>query len=333
MLNSFKIAIFALLLSGVLFAAVWGSGILYAMWRPSGIQLPDAVELLPAERIPAGGDAVLTFEAELPANREIAKVTLEPGKNVAVVRDIVWKRKKWLWNRNRFAFSALLRPLGSGEIAEGKVTLSLTPSGKKHTPDEFNIAIPAFTSEIPAGEESGGELKFSAAIPEPSPSAAALTRHFARYKYIYMVLAVIIAVAGFFIIRHLLRRPPAPLLPCWEIALAALASLRDQLSRGELLPRAGYTELMDILRNYLELRFRLPVSRRTTEEFLAELSRPETPLPEQYRTKLAKFLNSVELIRFAKAPATQAELDEAAGLLTGFVKATIPAETGTENNS
>lgn len=326
MLKALKIALLILILVFLAVLAVWSSGLLFARLRPVPAEVPAAAELEPAENVAAGGDVKITFNAVLPADRRIAEVRFEPPANVAAVREFVWKRKRWMWDRCEWSFSALIRPLASGEIAESKAVLDLVPVGKAEADKGFVIAIPEFTSGIPSAEVAGSELKLAAVMPENYRSAGSLREHFVRCKYIYIAAVILAAAAFFAAFKYFTRKAVEAELPGWELALAALAGLRDKLQRGEVLPRAGYTELMDILRDYLEIRFMLPVSRRTTAEFLAELSRPATPLPEKYRSRLAGFLQSVELIRFAKAPVSAEQLDEAAVLLSEFIKSTIPAE-------
>lgn len=321
-----KLAILVLITAVVLGVVVWGSGILYAAYSKMTPQVPQLARLEPAETVAVGSDVQLSFRVKLPADRSIVSAQLAKSADVAVVRELSWKREKWLWNSNIWQFYAMLRPLAAGEISEGAITLAISPEHGRRDAENFTIAVPAFTSRIPDGEKAGSELTLAGAMVEPGRTRTALFRHLLRYKYVYTAAALLLAVVIFLIVRHILKRKVEIPADCWDVALAALESLTGQIRRGDILPRAGYNELMDILRNYLELRFNVPASRRTTEEFLAALSRFDSPLPEHYRDKFGVFLSSADQIRFAKAPVNVKEFDFAAGQLSDFIRATIPVE-------
>ena len=167
-------------------------------------------------------------------------------------------------------------------------------------------------------------------MPESLQSYPAFKKHISRYKYIYAVLFCILLGAVVFVVRKVKKMNEVPEQSCWEAALAALDALHTEIRHGDILPAAGYNTLMDILRNYLELRFDLPASRQTTAEFIPELARSDSFLPEKYRMLLSSFLSSVDLIRFAKAPADLEKLDEAVRQLCGFVSATVPKDENGE---
>lgn len=318
--------ILLLLAVAVSVGAVWGSGILYAAYSGAQLEAPQLAELDPAEKVITGSDVHLKFRIKLPADRSIVSAQLTAARDCAVIRELAWKREKWQWSSGIWDFSAVIRPLSAGEIGEGEIKVVLSPARGRRDTEAFTIAVPAFTSGIPDGEKPGAELALAGAMVEPSGVGTKLFSHLSRYKYMYTISAVVLAAVLFFVGRHFLKREVEVPRDSWDIALAALESLHLQIRHGDILPRAGYNELMDILRNYLELRFDLPASRRTTEEFLAELSRSDSPLPGYYQDKFGTFLNSVDLIRFANAPAGIEPLEAAVVQLIGFVRATVPVE-------
>ncbi len=110
---------------------------------------------------------------------------------------------------------------------------------------------------------------------------------------VLLALALVLLVAWW-----LKRRKPVsanapaitPLSPL-EIALAALQGLRE----ADLPVERFYTQLSDIVRQFIEGRYGLRAPERTTEEFLAEAS-----LPEQYMALLRTFLQAADLVKFAR---------------------------------
>jgi hypothetical protein len=247
-----------------------------------------------------------------------------------IVMPLAREREKWQWNKSIWHFSAMFRALKPGEIAEAKVKIVVSPQKKGGENEVFDIAVPAFSSVIPGSEKPGGELELSGMMPEYLQSYPALKKHIAKYKYVYAAVFVILLAAVVLVVRKLKKLNEVPELSCWEAALAALDALHAEIRHGDILPAAGYNTLMDILRNYLELRFDLPASRQTTAEFIPELARSDSSLPEKYRMLLSSFLSNIDLIRFAKAPADLEKLDEAVRQLCGFVSATVPKEENSE---
>ena len=80
---------------------------------------------------------------------------------------------------------------------------------------------------------------------------------------------------------------PSPL----EIALAALQRLRE----AEMPVEKFYTQLSNIVRQFIEGRYGLRAPERTTEEFIVEAR-----LPEQHMVLLRTFLQEADLVKFAR---------------------------------
>ena len=328
MKQSMKFALLALIAAGVLAVLIIGSGWLWSLLRPGKIEVPEAAKLLPADQVILGDSAKLSFEAVIPENLVPGNVEIVCGKGSAATGMPRWERINWRWNSGCWRFSVNIRALSAGEIPEGKIIFDLLPFIGNTAAEKCTVAIPEFSSVIPQSEKSGGELQLAGIvdIPEETP----VLKHFRRYKYVIFAAILLLALLVWFFIFHWRRRKLAEEIDCWDAALTALSALYGQIRRGDVLPEAAYTELMDILRNYLELRFDLPFSCRTTAEFLPELINIDSPLPEKFRSPLGAFLTNADMIRFAKAPSTPEKLYEAIDQLAGMVKATIPE---TENST
>jgi hypothetical protein len=328
MKKSMKFALLALIAAGVLALIFIASGWLWSLLNPGKIEVPEAAKLLPADQVILGDCAKLSFEIVIPENLVPGNVEIVCGKGSAATGVPRWERINWRWSTGRWRFSVNIRALSAGEIPEGRVIFDLLPFIGNAAAKKYTVAIPEFSSVIPQNEKSGSELQLAGIIdiPEESP----VLKHIRHYKYVIFAALLLLSVLLWFFIFHWRRRKLAVEIDCWDAALAALSSLHDQIRRGDILPEAAYTELMDILRNYLELRFDLPFSRRTTAEFLPELISVGSPLPEKFRSPLGAFLTNADMIRFAKAPATPEKLYEAVEQLAGMVRATIPE---TENST
>ena len=313
----------ALLAAGGIAVAVIGSGFLWSAYRPGKIMVPEAAEMLPADQVILGSSAALNFEIVSPENLAPENVEIVCGKGSVPTGIPRWERINWRWNRGSWRFSVNIRALAAGEIPEGKVIFDLQPFIGNSSAQKYSVAIPEFSSVIPQSEKSGGELQLAGIADIPEEKFPAL-KHLHRYKYAIFAGILLLVLAIWFFIVHWRRHKFAEKIECWDAALAALEALHGRIRRGDILPEAAYTALLDILRSYLELRFSLPFSRQTTAELLPELANADSPLPEKFRAPLGAFLTSADMIRFAKAPSSPEKLDEALEQLSQLVRATIP---------
>lgn len=126
---------------------------------------------------------------------------------------------------------------------------------------------------------------------------------------------VLCGLIGWWIRRRWQRPKPQP--SARERTLALL----DRISREieALSPYQFSIRVSDILRRYVTEHYQLPVTRQTSVEFLAALTKT-SPFSEDEKSLLEDFLNRCDLIKFARYDATTEDsrllLEEA----TRFVK-------------
>ena len=88
----------------------------------------------------------------------------------------------------------------------------------------------------------------------------------------------------------------------------------------------------ETIRGYLGQRFETPSTRRTTDEFLRLMEKnPNTPLAE-HRDLLRHFLQSCDLVKFARYQPTLEELEAVQQRAWNFVTATKP-QSAPQNGS
>lgn len=112
-----------------------------------------------------------------------------------------------------------------------------------------------------------------------------------------------------------------PTRPAHEIALEALKDLlsRDYPGKGRL--REYYFELSDIIRHYVEGRFRVRAPEMTTEEFLAALQGSDI-LNSAQKESLREFLSHCDMVKFAKYLPDKVECEASYGSATKFIEET-----------
>lgn len=324
MKSALKIGVGALILAVLLALAVTGSGIGYSFFSAGKPEIPEVATLVPADDVPQGEDVRVEFSAVIPEHSSIRSAVLECGKGSVSTGNADWKRTRWKWNKSVWHFSAVIRPLISGNIGEGRVELTLSGRGIGGENGKFSVIIPEFTSRIPAAEKAGMALPLAPEMEIPSSGIGTIFTHFLRHKYIYIGGAVLLAVAALLMYKVWKRRCRIAPEMCWDAAIAALEALQEQIASGDVLPKTGFTRLNDILRNYLESRFDLPASRCTTPEFLTQMAAPRSPLPEECRGQLADFLTTADMVRFAREEADLKKLEHFLVKVTRMIRDTIP---------
>jgi hypothetical protein len=131
-------------------------------------------------------------------------------------------------------------------------------------------------------------------------------------------------------LRRWLTTPPPPVPP----EVRALQDLEEIEKLG--LPEAGeiekyHTLVSDLMRTYVERRYRLPASHQTTAEFL-ETVRQSPSLSTSQQGFLQEFWHRCDLAKFARAAASPEECRELADLARSFIRETsLEPEPKAEN--
>lgn len=125
--------------------------------------------------------------------------------------------------------------------------------------------------------------------------------------YIVLLLVLLSAILGFIWWK---RRPkaspiaqnsPAPLLPPHKIAHQQLQQLSQQQWWQQGKVKQYYTNLSDILRQYIEARYQKPAMEQTTDEILQSL---DQEISTNELQTLKNTLSLADMVKFAKATPT-----------------------------
>jgi len=126
------------------------------------------------------------------------------------------------------------------------------------------------------------------------------------------------------------RKNNVPVVPPVPAHIRARQKLRQALALLTQ-PKPFCIAVSDAARTYLEERFTFRAPERTTEEFLRELSASEL-LSKPQKESLGRFLESCDLVKFAKYEPGEAELRELYGSAMRLVDETAPQEvSGSES--
>ena len=149
--------------------------------------------------------------------------------------------------------------------------------------------------------------------------------------WLWIALAVVSAIALLVLLwfwfrpRHLLSPKSA-----YELALEKLEKARALLREDNPMPYAVLVS--ETIRSYLGQRFQAPSTRRTTEEFLRQMEADRTTPLAGHRDLLREFLQSCDLVKFARYQPRLAELELVQQRATTFVTATKPLPDSNQRN-
>jgi hypothetical protein len=146
------------------------------------------------------------------------------------------------------------------------------------------------------------------------------------WEWVWPVLAVLVILAILVLAWWLWKQARAqmalvPLVPAHIRAKQALAKALELIGQ----PKEFCVLVSDTIRTYLEERFKFHAPERTTEEFLYELSETNLLTPDQ-KESLGRFLESCDLVKFAKYEPGENELRELHSSAVQLVEETEPEE-------
>jgi len=143
------------------------------------------------------------------------------------------------------------------------------------------------------------------------------------YVILGVCTAALIGGGVFFFVR---RRKVSigsmvPDIPAHELAYRRLEEILEEklIERGEI--KLFFSKISDVLRSYIENRFGIHAPSRTTEEFLAGISR-EAPFSAGHRSLLSEFLRDCDLVKFAEHCPPRDKIAGAMDSCKAFIDAT-----------
>ena len=142
----------------------------------------------------------------------------------------------------------------------------------------------------------------------------AINKSYSRLYYIIAIVFGVLAIVGAIILlfrgkQKEIEFVPAP-LPAHQIAYNELENLRalNLISEGRI--KEYYYRLSNIVRHYIESRFKLMAPERTTEEFLAEMTVTDR-LTGVHKELISNFLEHCDMVKFAAYGPDTREIENA----------------------
>ena len=146
-----------------------------------------------------------------------------------------------------------------------------------------------------------------------------------RIGVIVTVLALLVLAAVWYLRRRAGRRSFIPQKPAHELAFEALDGLRRTDFDDPGAVRRFYFQISEVLRAYVEGRYRLNATDLTTEEILAGLVTVEE-LAQDQNEVLRRFLVATDQVKFAHREPSRSDIEGTYEQALGFVEATRPVD-------
>ena len=243
-------------------------------------------------------------------------VNVQPAPGSQLVEPPRFIRKKRGWGSNLWESRILLQCYREGDIKSAPAQAVFS---NKQT---IELQLPSMHVRPPTGIRDGqlelaGEMEI---VPKKTGKGV----------LIWIFAALLILAALVLIVLKFIKREKTRIVPPWEKALTAIRELAEKVRAGTAPPENSIARLTDIVREYMERRFRLRAERQTTAEFMNDLERGKGKLSERHRDFLREFLSAADLVKFAKVPADRPLFENAAGKAEELIRETTPAEAGKE---
>jgi len=314
--------LFALMMTAISVAIIIPVAATVIYWH--GVRVNAPVQDLTGVVITPSGDSRLgdTVTAsvllKLPWHRRPVEAAAEVGKGATMLSDPSIVRQQWGIGYSVWKIAVEMRPYRTGLIPPGKLDVKFNRYDERCADLGMDFRLPEF-NVLPLENAKGGELLVASRMPDPGA---------AQKKTLWiagLVILALLVVAMLYCIFRKHKEGPVVLAP-WETALLELAELRIGFRQGRIEMETCFVKLTDVVRQYLEKRFRINAPQQTTYEFLAELNKPDGALPEDQRPFLREFMTAADLVKFAKLPPDEHTLSVALDKAEALVAETRPAE-------
>lgn len=143
-----------------------------------------------------------------------------------------------------------------------------------------------------------------------------------------LILAIAALVLWLWLRKRAAQPPAIPIVPAHIRAKQKLQDALDLISQ----PKPFVIAVSDAARWYLEERFKFRAPERTTEEFLNDLQRTDR-LTRDQKDSLGAFLESCDLVKFAKYEPGESELRDLHASAVRLVEETEPVATPAANTT
>ena len=250
-----------------------------------------------------GAEFIITLKTSV-TNKD--KVVFPKAKNFGALEvinsykiDTVKTNDKW----------ELIKQYGVTQFDTGRFTIpriAVLINGKQSFSDSLKVEV--FNVKVDTLKQKMYDIKDVAQVQSYSN----------WWKYLLVILLLVgIAALAYWLIKKYQNRPQEE-EPIYTSPIEKATSLLQQLETKELWQKGEvkgyYSELTDIVRNYIEEEIEIPAMESTTSELITELRRvanqKKLKLSKETLVNLEKVLMQDDLVKFAKVKPLDFEIEE-----------------------
>jgi len=237
----------------------------------------------------------------------LSKVKFPETKNFGALEVIQSYKIDTIKNGARYA---LIKKYGLTQFDSGKYIIPRIPvliNGKRIFSDSINVEVN--TIKVDTLKQKMFDIKDIAQVESPIGT-----------WWIYILIVLAIATAGFFIYKYIKKRQNEPKVEeiVFRSPIEKATTLLQQLEGKELWQKGEikdyYSELTDIARTYIEEEIHIPAMESTTSELIEGLRKAakqkKLKLSNETVENLQKVLKQADLVKFAKIKPLDFEIEE-----------------------
>lgn len=273
-------------------------------------------QVLPEEEAPLGDVLSVVFTINSPWNKVPVSSEVKAAQGSQIIDKVQYVKIRNSWGLSTWEVIVKVQSFTTGLIPEGELKLFFSPDkdGKK---DVLDLKIPEITS-----------LEIKNVTDKPLTASREEIKPIIKSKAFYygcgIAIIIIIALILWFVFRK--RKEKPRILTPWEKAILALNAIKLEFVRGELSPIKCLLKLTDEVRSYLEERFNIHAPKQTTEEFMSGMENSSSPLTNSDRNFLREFMQSADMIKFAKYDADKAMIEHSIERALLLIAETTPVQ-------
>ena len=271
-----------------------------------------------AESLRVGDEFIIVIKADYPEEIKLSEPAAKAAEGAFVLKSEPQLKSKVRNGRKYDEYTFTLSVFDTGELEtpsfeffwydrEGNQQAVVSPSGKIY----IRSVLPTDTTGIDIKDIIG---------PKPLPT---------RW-WMYILIALAVLAVGSVIYWLYKRRvkaveiPETPPEPPYDIAIRRLIQLKDENLPGKGKIKLYYSELSEIIRQYIQGRFDIVAVEATTYELKKRLKHSE--LPNEKSVTALEILNRSDMVKFAKHIPDSGVYGEDYELIKDVVVSTKPIE-------
>ncbi len=312
-MSSLKRIILFLILS-ILILTTISAVVFWYNWHKNGPAEISSVVVNPQE-IFVGESTKISIVVSTPWYRQVKLPIISSKEQDAIITDNTSIKKSFSSSGNEWKIDAQLVVFTEGELNDLYLKMPLS-TDRENKQKELLVKLPKLTVKT-AGFSDRSLVDYKKELQKSDLTFQSSELKEEKNKWLIPIILTIIIVIALLIYIYIRKNKKLQLTP-EQMAIKDLQNLKVEKNITDEL---FFVRLSDILRLYIEKRFSLPATEKTSEEFILQL-REGNQLISEHRAALEDFLQVADLVKFAKMSASEKQRLDCLAMAEKFVTET-----------